>query len=488
MALPGGSARQIADCSTRATGADVTRTATDDFAIPDLESVQRLIPKYERPGPRYTSYPTAPVWSEEFGEDELRDALARATDRPLSLYIHIPFCERLCTFCACNRTITRDHSVAGPYLDSLEDEARKVAETIGGERPCVQLAVGGGTPTYLSELELARMCEIADAHFPPRPGAERSIEVDPRVTRREQLEVLAEHGFNRISLGVQDMSPKVQKAINRVQPRAMTEELTENARALGFGSVNFDLIYGLPFQTTDSFDDTLTQVIELRPDRIALYSYAHVTWISKQQRGFENKDLPSAEQKLAIFLLANERLAEAGYLFFGLDHFALPDDELSSAARGGDLRRNFMGYTTKASVDLIGLGASGISELADAYAQSLRTPAEWSERISAGRLATMRGWSLSEDDLRRKWLIQRLMCQGEISPRAYEDSFGEPLSARIPSLEERLAPLVADGLLSTRGDEYELTPRGRVFLRPVAMTFDAYLSEQDSSPRFSSTL
>ncbi len=467
----------------------MTRTAADDFAIPDLESVRRLIPKYERPGPRYTSYPTAPVWSEEFGENEFREALARAANRPLSLYIHIPFCERLCTFCACNRLITRDHSVAAPYLDSLEEEAGRIAEAIGGERSCVQLAVGGGTPTYLSELELARMCEIADAHFPPRSDAERSIEVDPRVTRREQLEVLAEHGFNRISLGVQDLSPKVQKAINRIQPRVMTEELTESARALGFRSVNFDLIYGLPFQTTDSFDDTLSQVIEMRPDRIALYSYAHVTWVSKQQRGFEKKDLPSAERKLAIFLLANERLAEAGYLFFGLDHFALPDDELSSAAQAGDLRRNFMGYTTKASVDLIGLGASGISELADAYAQSLRAPEEWSERIQTGKLATMRGWALSEDDLRRKWLIHRLMCQGEISARAYEDSFGEPLSARLPDMEERLAPLVADGLLSSRGGEYQLTPRGRLFLRPVAMTFDAYLSEQDSSrPRFSSTL
>ncbi len=467
----------------------MTRTAADDFAIPDLESVRRLIPKYERPGPRYTSYPTAPVWSEGFGELEFRDALARAADRPLSLYIHIPFCERLCTFCACNRLITRDHSVAAPYLDSLEAEAEQVAEAIGGGRPGVQLAVGGGTPTYLSELELARMFEIADAHFPPDRDAERSIEIDPRVTRREQLEVLAEHGFNRISLGVQDMSPQVQKAINRIQPRAMTEELTESARALGFRSVNFDLIYGLPFQTTDSFDETLRQVIEMRPDRIALYSYAHVTWVSKQQRGFEKKDLPSAERKLAIFLLANQRLAEAGYLFFGLDHFALPDDELSGAARSGDLRRNFMGYTTRASVDLIGLGASGISELADAYAQSLRTPAEWSKRIQAGGLATMRGWSLSEDDIRRKWLIQRLMCQGEISASAYEHRFAEPLSARIPALEERLAPFVADGLLRAKGDEYELTPRGRLFLRPVAMTFDSYLSEQDSSrPMFSSTL
>ena len=467
----------------------MTQAKSDSFEIPELESVRRLIPRYERPGPRYTSYPTAPVWNEEFGEDSFRAALCRAQNRPLSLYIHIPFCERLCTFCACNREINRDHSVAGPYLDALELEAESIAEAIGGERRCIQLAVGGGTPTYLSVPELARMCRIADTHFPPEPDAERSIEIDPRVTTRDQLSVLAEHGFNRVSLGVQDISPKVQRAINRIQPAEQTERVTREARELGVRSVNFDLIYGLPFQTRESFDDTLSQVIDMRPDRIALYSYAHVTWISKQQRGFEKKDLPSAERKLEIFLHANERLSEAGYLFFGLDHFALPEDELSLAARTGDLRRNFMGYTTRASVDLIGLGASGISELRDSYAQSLRRPGEWSERIRSGRLATMRGWSLSEDDLRRKWLIQRLMCQGEISTVAYEDTFGEPLSARIPSLAEKLAPLVDDGLLATSGEDYGVTPTGRLFLRPVAMTFDAYLSEPEpSQPMFSSTL
>ncbi|MEE9282091.1 MAG: oxygen-independent coproporphyrinogen III oxidase, partial [Myxococcota bacterium] len=423
----------------------MTQTESDSLEIPDLESVRRLIPKYERPGPRYTSYPTAPVWTDAFGEEKFRAALARAQGRPLCLYIHIPFCERLCTYCACNRLITRDHSVAGPYLDALEREAAMLADAIGGERRCIQLAVGGGTPTYLSEAELERMCRIADAHFPPAPDAERSIEVDPRVTTRGQLEVLARHSFNRISLGVQDMDPKVQRSINRVQPREQTQGITDDARALGFGSVNFDLIYGLPFQTVESFDDTLTQVIEMRPDRIALYSYAHVTWVSKQQRGFETKDLPSAERKLAIFLRAIQRLSEAGYLFFGLDHFALPEDELSVAAGTGDLRRNFMGYTTRASVDLIALGASGISELADAYAQSLRGHGEWAERIEAGRVATMRGWSLSQDDLRRKWLIQRLMCQGEISAQAYEEAFGECLAERIPALEDNLAPLVEDG-------------------------------------------
>ena len=339
----------------------MTLAFDDLLRLPDFDDVRRYIPKYDQPGPRYTSYPTAPVWTEDFDESEFREALARARNRKLSLYIHIPFCERLCSFCACNKTITQDHAVGGPYLDGLEREAEMLASAIGGERRCVQLAVGGGTPTFLSPQELARMCRVVDSHFPPDANAERSVEVDPRVTSRAQLEVLSEHGFNRISLGVQDFAPRVQRAINRVQSREQTERITLDARALGYASVNFDLIYGLPFQTVASFGETLDQVIALRPDRIALYSYAHVTWIVKAQRGFEKKDLPSAERKLAIMLLASQRLGEAGYRFLGLDHFALPQDELCVAAASGDLRRNFNGYTIRAGVDLIALGPTDIS-------------------------------------------------------------------------------------------------------------------------------
>ena len=467
----------------------MTLALEDSLRLPDLDDVRRCVPKYDQPGPRYTSYPTAPVWNEDFGESDFRAALARTRGRELSLYIHIPFCERLCTFCACNRTITQDHAQGDLYLDGIEREAELLASAIGGERRSVQLAVGGGTPTFLSERELARMCRIVDAHFPPQADAERSLEVDPRVTSRAQLEVLAEHGFNRISLGVQDFAPRVQRAINRVQSREQTEQISRDARELGFRSVNYDLIYGLPFQTVESFGETLDQVIALRPDRIALYSYAHVTWIVKSQRGFEKKDLPSAERKLAIMLLASQRFGEAGYRFLGLDHFALPEDELCRAAASGDLRRNFMGYTTRAGVDLVALGSSGISELADAYAQSARTPEPWRERVMDGQLATLRGWRLSQDDLRRKWLIHRLMCQGEVSPRAYRERFAESLEERIPELSTRLAPFVEDGLLVPDGGDFRVAPLGRLFLRVIAMSFDAYLPEPDlERPMFSRTV
>jgi oxygen-independent coproporphyrinogen-3 oxidase len=459
------------------------------FAVPDAEEVRARIPRYDRPGPRYTSYPTAPVFSEEFGEEDYRRALALCRDRPLSLYFHVPFCERLCSFCACNRKITRDHSVVGPYLDAFEREADMAAEAIGGERRSVQFAIGGGTPTFLSPEELDRMCKIADARFPPEPDAERSIEVDPRVTTHEQIEVLAANSFNRISMGVQDFSPVVQEAIRRVQSREQTEKLARDARELGFESVNFDLIYGLPFQTVKSFRDTIDQVLEIRPDRIALYSYAHVTWISKQQRGFEKKDLPEPERKAAILLTAIEGFEKAGYRYLGLDHFALPEDELATAAETGDLRRNFMGYTTKAGVDALAFGASGISETADAYAQSERDASAWQERIAQGHLPTMRGWWLSDDDKRRKWLIHGLMCQGEVSPSHYQAEFGEALTDRIPELHANLAPFVEDGLLSLEDSTYRLEPLGRVFLRVIAMTFDAYLPGQTGErPIFSRTV
>ncbi len=288
-------------------------TYTSRFAIPSPEEIRKRIPVYDRPGPRYTSYPTAPVFSEEFGEADFKRALGRCRSATLSLYIHIPFCERLCSFCACNRTITRDHSVATAYLDALDREVDLAAAAIGGSPRAVQLAIGGGTPTFLSPEELARLCQIVDSRFPAADSAERSIEVDPRVTTREQLEVLAERGFNRISLGVQDFTAVVQEAIRRVQSREQTEAVATAARELGMGSVNFDLIYGLPFQTVESFCETVDQVIRIRPDRIALYSYAHVTWISKQQRGFEKKDLPEPERKVAILLAATERFEKATF-------------------------------------------------------------------------------------------------------------------------------------------------------------------------------
>ncbi len=439
--------------------------------------------RYDRPGPRSTSYPAVPEWSDGFDEAAFRDALARARG-PISLYVHVPFCERLCSFCACNRVITRDHSVAAPYLDGLEREAELLAAALPGGVRAAQLAIGGGSPNFLSPRELSRLCAILDRTFPPERDAERSIELDPRNTTREQLETLAEHGFNRMSLGVQDLPARVQKAINRIQSREQVEVLTTGARELGVGSVSFDLIYGLPYQTESSFAETLDLVLGLRPDRIALYSYAHVTWISKAQRGFERKDLPPPERKLAI-----ERLTRSGYRFLGMDHFALPEDDLSLAADRGELRRNFMGYTTRAGVDLIALGPSGISELRDAYAQSEKDAQAWQRMLGDGQLATVRGCRLSSDDRQRKWLIQRLMCRGEISADAFRAEFGLGLGRVIPELQSRLEEFERERLLEARPDGWALSALGRIFLRVIAMSFDAYLGAADAAePRFSRTV
>jgi oxygen-independent coproporphyrinogen-3 oxidase len=465
---------------------------TGGFGLPDVARLRELVGRYDRPGPRYTSYPTAPSWTDAFGETEFRAALRRRRGDALAIYVHIPFCESLCTYCACNREIVRQRDVVGPYLDNLAREAAALADACGDGRDCAQLALGGGTPSYLDEAELARLCEIIDRHFPPVEGAERSVEVDPRVTSRGQLEVLARYGFNRISLGVQDLSPVVQRAIRRVQSLEQTEAITQAARELGYESVNYDLIYGLPFQTVESFGETLDHVLAQQPDRIALYSYAHVTWVSKQQRGFERGDLPDAQRKLEIFISAMSRLTQAGYVYLGLDHFVRPEDSLHRAAETGDLRRNFMGYTTGAALDVVALGPSGISELSDVYAQSARSSQDWGHCISEGKLAAQRGWLLSTDDTRRRWLIQRLMCHGDIDPAAYREAFDEPLAERVPDLEARLAPFLRDDLLEPAASGWRLTPEGRVLMRPIAMVFDAFLEPSSStaepSRRFSRTV
>jgi len=441
--------------------------------------IPELIDRYDQRVPRYTSYPAAPVWDDEFGEDEFRSELQQVSGSNASIYVHIPFCERLCSFCACNRVITQDHDVAAPYLAAIGREAAMLRDALPHELQSVQFAVGGGSPNFLSPDQLQELAAIVAKNFPPADGSERSIELDPRNTSLEQIRTLAACGFNRISLGVQDMSPKVQKAINRIQSREQIESLVGEARGHGMRSINFDLIYGLPYQTVASFAETLEQVVELRPDRIALYSYAHVTWISKAQRGFERKDLPEPGVKVAIFVSAIARLEAAGYRFLGLDHFALPDDALSRAAERGDLRRNFMGYTERAGLDLLALGATGISELAGAYAQSVREPDAWRGRIESGRLATLRGWRLSDDDRRRKWLIQHLMCNETIDPGAYAERFDEALDMRVPALAQGLEPFERDGLVARDGDVWRVTPLGRIFLRPIAALFDAYRDPGD---------
>ncbi len=465
----------------------------------DLERIEAILPRYASEGPRYTSYPTAPVWKENFGVDQFKTELAGGAAEAvslagegdgLSLYVHVPFCRSLCHFCACNKIITSNAELPQRFLDTIEREVAAVREATG-PRTASQQHWGGGTPTYLSPDQLTRLFRIVTDAFPMRAGAEISIEVDPRVTTDEHVAALRECGFNRISMGVQDVDPVVQQAIHRIQPVEQTRHLVEVSRAAGFSGVNFDLIYGLPYQTEESFARTLEQVLELAPDRIALYSYAHVTWLAKQQRGFERKDLPGPSTKLRIMLDAIESFLDAGYRFIGLDHFAKPEDELSEALVDRTLRRNFMGHTTQAGVDLIGFGPSAISELRASYAQSHRKLEDWQNAVREHGLATMRGHQLTRDDIERRWVIGRLMCHGELRADEFEVIFDHSFASRFARELQQLVPFAADTLVELAPDgSIVVAPLGRLLVRNIAMVFDAYLADQKkgAQPMFSKTV
>ncbi len=472
--------------------------AREAFSL-DLDRIEEILPRYTSDGPRYTSYPTAPVWKESFGVEHFKAELAGGTaeaaslateDDGLSLYVHVPFCRSLCHFCACNKIITRKAELPQRFLDTIEREVAAVREA-AGPRTASQQHWGGGTPTHLTPDQLTRLFGIVTDAFPMRAGAEISIEVDPRVTTDEHVAALRECGFNRISMGVQDLDPKVQQAIHRIQPIEQTRHLVEVSRAAGFTGVNFDLIYGLPYQTEESFARTLEQVLELAPDRIALYSYAHVTWLAKQQRGFERKDLPGPSTKLRIMLEAIQHFLDAGYRFIGLDHFAKPEDELSVSLTDRTLRRNFMGHTTQAGVDLIGFGPSAISELRACYAQSHRKLEDWQDAVHEHGLATMRGHHLTRDDIERRWVIGRLMCHGELRAEEFEAVFDQPFASRFARELQHVEPFVADALIEQATDgSLAVTPLGRLLVRNIAMIFDAYLADQrkGEQPMFSKTV
>jgi len=452
---------------------------------PDPERLLEILPRYDQAGPRYTSYPTAPTWSDDFGPADARAALQRVAERgdePISLYVHVPFCASLCHFCACNRVITKKVELPARYLEVIDAEIEAVADAIGVKRALGQIHLGGGTPTHLTPEQLHGLFESIRARFEQADGAELSIEVDPRVTDAGHMKAMEEIGITRLSMGVQDFEPQVQAAIHRVQSVAQVEELVDWARGAGLDGVNFDLIYGLPFQTEESFGRTLDEVIRLAPDRIALYSYAHVTWVAKQQRGFERGDLPSAERKLRIMLSAIGRLLDAGYAYIGMDHFVREGDELAVAAAEGTLHRNFMGYTTRPCRDLVAVGPSGISELADAYLQSARDLKDWEERVAEQGLPTFRGHVLSEDDQERSWIIHHIMCGMGVDAAAYRARFGADFDEVHAHELELLAPLASDGLIERLEDGgLRVTANGQLLLRNIAMAFDAYLPEQRRS-------
>ena len=450
-----------------------------------------MLEKYNRPGPRYTSYPTAPVWKDDFGPGDLENYYARAeaAATPLSLYMHLPFCESLCLFCACNVSIQKDKRVTIPYLAALEKEIDHVARGVSRSRGVIQFHWGGGTPTYLSPAQMEDLFGHARERFTFAPDAEIGIEVDPRVTSREHLETLRRLGFNRLSMGIQDFQPKVQETIHRVQPYEMTRDLIVAARQLGFESLNVDLIYGLPYQTAESFADTIGQVLTLAPDRVAMFSYAHVPWLKKQQGSFQ-VHLPEGKEKFRIFRAGLEKFLAAGYQYIGMDHFARPGDELAAAQRNRTLHRNFQGYTTKAGADLYGMGVSAISSIGSAYAQNRREVPAYQDEVAARGLATMRGYHLSADDLLRRAVIGRLLCHTVIPKHEVERDFSISFDEYFAAELERLEEPREEGLVELSSGEIRVTPLGRIFIRNVAMVFDRYLHEQqmDKKPLFSKTL
>ena len=462
-----------------------------DQAKRELYVSQEFLARYNRPGPRYTSYPTAPVWNDAFGPDDLEKvhAAAEAARTPLSLYMHLPFCESLCLFCACNVIIQKDKSVSLPYFDVLKEEITHVAQAVSRHRKVVQFHWGGGTPTYSSPAQLEDLFSYTKERFTFSPDAEIGIEVDPRVTSLEHLEVLRRLGFNRLSMGIQDFHEPVQKAIHRIQPYEITRDLIQSARALGFDSINVDLIYGLPHQTADTFAHTVDQIIALAPDRIALFSYAHVPWLKKQQGAFATF-LPEGMQKFEIFRAGLLKFLEAGYLYIGMDHFAKPNDELATAQANRTLHRNFQGYTTKAGADLYGMGVTAISGFSGAYAQNFRELPAWEKAVHTRGIATMRGYLLSDEDRLRREVIGRLLCHTMIPKADINEAFGIDFDEHFADELLRLQLPREDGLLIVDKNEIRTTWLGRIFIRNLAMLFDPYLEKQtlDGKPLFSKTL
>ncbi len=452
-----------------------------------------LLKKYDRPGPRYTSYPTAPVWTEEFGEKDAREELARSNDartpRDLSLYFHIPFCESLCYFCGCSTIITRDKAKAEEYNDFLAREMAVVSPLLDRNRKVVQLHLGGGTPSSLTPAQTRTLFRNIDQHFAvDYKDGEISAEIDPREASNHYLETLKTVGVNRISMGVQDFDPAVQTAVHRVQPLEMTERVFRKCRELAFHSINIDLIYGLPFQTVESFSTTLDQIIALSPDRIAVFNYAHVPWLKKHMVLIRESTLPPPDVKFALISLIGEKLEKAGYRFIGMDHFAKPDDELFLAQVDKTLYRNFQGYTTKKNADLLGLGVTAISMFDEAYWQNVKALPDYSARTLSGRLGVFRGVRLSKDDRMRREIISRIMCDLEIDRKKVLSPFGESFDTYFAKEIGVLEGFVPDGLLEILPDRIRISALGRIFLRNIAMVFDAYLKEAPKGPLFSRTL
>lgn len=451
---------------------------------------QDLIKKYDKSGPRYTSYPTAPQFTTDYTADSLKDCIARSNKEmipsPLSLYIHIPYCDTICYYCACNKIITKDHSVSAEYLDLLEAEMQMLAPLFDPDRELEQLHLGGGTPTFLNDEELMRLMRMIEENFNIAEVCEMSIEIDPRKVTNETLAMLTNIGFNRISLGVQDFDEKVQQAVNRVQSFDLVRERLAMARELKVQSINMDLIYGLPFQTVQTFERTLQQVIELRPDRLSIFNYAHLPERFKPQRRIDEADLPSPAEKLNILKLTMDMLQKAGYVYIGMDHFALQEDSMVKAQQEGTLQRNFQGYSTHGHTDLVGLGVSSIGSIFDSYSQNSSNMDDYRASVLAGRLPIVRGLVMTAEDRLRKQIINQLICHFYLDipqlEKQWDIKFDEVFKAEIAEL----AGMARDGLLVIDGQRIQVEPRGRLLIRNICMVFDSYL--KDNVVKFSKVI
>jgi oxygen-independent coproporphyrinogen-3 oxidase len=452
-----------------------------------------LLKKYDRPGPRYTSYPTAPLFSASFTAEDFRREIA-ATNLPgtghdVSLYFHFPFCDTLCYFCGCTMVVTRDRGRIEEYNRYLRKEIDAVASMIAPDRLVVQVHWGGGTPTHLLPGQIREMGEYIRRSFHVDPSAEMSVEIDPRELNRDHIVALRDAGFNRMSMGVQDFDDRVQEAVNRVQPESMSRRVYDWARELGFTSINLDLIYGLPFQTLSSFETTVKKVIGFGPDRIAVFNYAHVPWLKPHQKLIHPEDLPTPERKLEILKMTIEMLCSGGYEYIGMDHFARPDDELARAQKAKTLYRNFQGYSTKSGADLYGFGMSAISHFPRVYAQNTKNISEYYRALDEGRFATHVGYRMTEDDRIRKHVIMRLMCDLELDRRQVEREFGIDFGTYFESSLGELASFVNEGLVALEPDMIRILGAGRLLLRNIAMCFDAYLESMSTNkPVFSRTV
>jgi len=450
-----------------------------------------LLQRFDLSGPRYTSYPTADRFVEAFtAEDyvqalQLRRSGASGMNTPLSLYVHIPFCESLCYYCACNKIVTKHHERAEEYLRYLSREVDLHTAHLGLGQSISQLHLGGGTPTFLSDEELRNLMSMLRRSFNFAPGGEYSIEVDPRTVDAKRLAVLAELGFNRLSLGVQDFDPVVQKAVHRLQPAEQVFALVAAARQIGFESINIDLIYGLPQQTPESFDRTLAQVAQLRPDRVALYAYAHLPERFKPQRRIITAELPSGAAKISMLSRSLDAFEAAGYVYVGMDHFALPNDALAVAKRQGRLHRNFQGYSTQPDCDLIALGVSAIGRVGATYSQNAKTLDAYYDLLNQGRLPVVRGLALTFDDLLRRVVIMALMCQGQVQFESIELAFLINFKSYFAKELEALDELVGQGLVTVNGSGVDVTAQGWFFVRAVAMVFDRYLQADRNRSKFS---